>query len=88
MYRASYVWKIAHLNRLDDATFIADESRLIPTYYPTETWTCRAIWTNQEFTLPSFPNSRFKLEKENSIVDGRELKAGERKYFHFSARFN
>ena len=89
MYRASYVvWKIAHSARLDDATFTAEESRLIPTYYPIETWTCRAIWTNQEFTLPRFSNSKFKLEKENFIVDGRELKAREQKYFQFTARFN
>ena len=89
MYRASYVvWKIAHSARLDDATFIAEKSRLIPTYYPNETWTCRAIWTNQELTLPEFSNSKSRLEKENFVVDGQELKAVEQKYFQFTARFN
>ena len=65
MYRASYVvWKNAHSARLDDATFIAEESRLIPTYYPFETWTCRDIWTNQEFTLPGFPIPNLSWKKK------------------------
>ena len=72
--------------KLDDATFLAEELRLIPTSYPIETRICRAIWTNQEFTLPGFSNSNIKLK--NFIVEGRELKAGEQNYFQFTARFN
>ena len=83
IYRASYVvWKNAHSARLDDATFVAEETRLITAYYPIQTWTCRAIWTNQEFTLPGFSNSKFKLQKENFIVDGRELKSGGKNTFN------
>ena len=67
MYRASYVWKIAHSARLDDATFIAEESRLIPTYYPIETWTCRAIWTNQELHYQDFPIPNLSWKKKISL---------------------
>ena len=35
-----------------------------------------------------FPIPDLSWKKENSIVDGRESKAGEQKYFNFTARFN
>ena len=89
MFRASYaVWRVAHSARLDDATYLSEESRLIPTYYPLETWTCRSIWTKQQFTLPGFSNMKYSLKDSDFIVDGRQIKAGEQKTVTFSARFN
>ena len=88
MFSASYiVWGIAHSARLDDATYLTEQTRVIPTYYPLDTWTCRAIWTNQRFKLPGFADKEFSLPKEDFVVDGREIRAGEQKSFSFSETF-
>ena len=88
MFSASYVvWGIAHSARLDDATYLTEDTRVIPTYYALDTWTCRAIWTNQKFKLPGFAEKEFSLSKEDLIVDGREIRAGEQKSFSFSETF-
>ena len=59
---------------------------LVPTYYPTEALTCRAVSTNQVFNLPGFPNSKFKSTYK--IFGGRQLKNGEQKHFQLTASFN
>ena len=64
MFQASYtVSDLAHSARFDDSMYISGKSRLIPTYYPLDTWTCRSIWQNQEFKLPGFSDNIYILKK-------------------------
>ena len=88
LFKASYtVWNIAHSARMDDASNLDSTSRPIPTYYPLETYTCRAIWNSQKFKLPGFEEKWFHLSKENLSLDGRLLQTGETKTFRFNEKF-
>ena len=82
MYCAScVVWKKAHSAILDDATFISEESRLIPIYHPIENRAC-AIWTNHELHYQNFPIPKIRLTKGKFPGQGRELKAGGQNAFN------
>ena len=88
MFQASYtVSDLANSARFDDSMYISEKSRLISTYYPLDTWTCRSIWQNQEFKLPGFSDNLFILKKEDFMVNSRAIQPGEQLSHTYSATF-
>ena len=88
MFQASYtVSDLAHSARFDISMYISEKSRLIPTYYPLDTWTCRSIWQNQEIKLPGFSDKLFILQKEDFLVNSRAIQPGEQLSHTYSATF-
>ena len=83
MYRASYVvWKIAHSARLDDATFIAEESRLIPTYYPIEIGLAVLFGRTRSSHYQDFPIPNLSWKKKISLSMVENWKLGSKNTFN------
>lgn len=88
LFKASYtVGRITHSGWNDDAFYLTEESRPIPTYYPIKTWVCRSAWAGEEFQLPGFGNKKFTLEAGDFMVDDGEWPLGFEKIFRFTANF-
>lgn len=88
MFSASYVLtQTAHSARFDDSTYVSEYSRLIPTFYDLDTWTCRSIWSQKEFVLPGFGNQKFRLTKEDIHFNGLPFQSGDQKRFDYNWRF-
>ena len=88
LFKASYtVGRIAHSARFDDIYFVSSESRIIPTYYPLQTWICRSAWAGETFTLPGFGKNKFELKSDDLLFEKGPWPVGVEKDFRFSANF-
>ena len=88
MFEASYiVTNIAHSARFDDSVYLTEYSRIIPTFYPLETWQCRAVWSGRTFQLPGFDTKSFKMTEEDLHFEGHKFRAGDEKVFDYSYEF-
>ena len=88
MFQAAFgITALAHSTRFDDSIYLTEYSRLIPTYYPIQTWVCRAIWTGREFKLPGFGDQKHQLSEEDLLFNGNKFQSGDSKVFPFSYRF-
>ena len=88
MFEASYMTtSIAHSARFDDATYITEFSRVIPTFYPLETWVCRSIWNKRSFRLPGFADNDYQMTEEDPLFQGAEFSPGDQKVFDYTYSF-
>ena len=83
VFQASYlVSLLAHSSSQDDALFVSEKSRLIPTYYPINVEVCRDIWGLRNFRLPGFGDEYYKL-----TADDINIPTGSQKEFSYKAKF-
>ena len=86
-FQASYT--VSYMKKstvYDDALYLHEKSKILPTFYLLPIETCRLIWNEKRFTLPGFGKKAFRLtQKDLEFVKNSESENF--KTFDFSATF-